>query len=52
LPPTDGHWERDDGGVSIISPSNVRSFTTASAWRRRGDDETRRWAIEALARLA
>lgn len=51
-PPALGHWLRPDGGLTGIMPTRERGFTQASAWLRRGDDETRRIAKRALELLA
>lgn len=47
-PPAETHWLRPDGGRSIIVPTQHRGFATALAWTRRGDDQTRALAQEAL----
>lgn len=47
-PPAESHYERPDGGLSIIVPTTMRGFATSPAWTRRGDDHTRQLARRAL----
>lgn len=51
-PPEVGHWQRLDGGLSVILPTPLRVFAASPAWTRRGDDDTRRLARRALELLA